>query len=108
MMLRPVKPIDIEIMHHQEKQYLYRHRPGNHQVAGGQMAVGIQWLDDIVKDKDLQKIALDKGIPDKVNPKPVAENRDAPGIGIFPLQPYKDEHTQYQQAGSIINDRLHN
>src|SRR5580698_3804563 len=67
----------------------------------------VQRHDDIVEDEDLQEIALNKGIPYQVHPKTITEDRHPFGIGKFPLQPDEDEYAQYQDAGGIIDDRLH-
>src|SRR6185437_3198729 len=106
-MLRPVEPVDIEIMDHQEQQYLQRHRPMIQPAHRFQMPAPPHRLDQIIEDEDLQEIALDERIPDQVHPEPIPEDRHALGIRILPLQPDKDEYAQYQQTGSIINDRSH-
>src|ERR1700744_3899237 len=101
MMLRTVKPINVEIMYHQEKQHLQSNRPRTDEVQGGQMPGPVQRHNDIVEDENLQEITLNEGIPYQVYPKTVAENGHPPGIGEFSLQPDKDEHAQHQDAGSI-------
>src|SRR5580692_5197943 len=67
----------------------------------------VQRHDDVVEDEDLQEITLNEGIPYKIYPKTVTEDGHPFGIGKFPLQPDEDEDAQHQDAGGIINDRLH-
>src|ERR1700754_252184 len=106
-MLRPMKPINVKIMYHQKKQHLQRHRPGANKMQRRQMPALIYRRNDIIENKDLQEIALDKSVPDQVYPKSVPEYWHTLFIGKFPLQPDKDKYTQQQDTGSIIYDRLH-
>src|ERR1700735_1910818 len=106
-MLGPVEPINIEIMDDQEKQDLQRHRPARDQLQSRQMPMMVDRENDPLKDHDLQKIALNKGIPYQVYPKPLAEYRYPLGIWKKPFQPDKHNCTCNQQTSGNNYNFIH-
>ena len=68
------------------------------------MKISINGKDDIIKNKNLKKITLNKRVPDEVNPKALPKERKPLAIRKFPFKKDDRHHACKQDSSSIIND----
>jgi hypothetical protein len=66
---------------HQKEQYLFGYAPGFKKCKAVPMNSVLYYRDNIIKDQYFEEIALDKRVPNQVDPKAVPEKRQTFAVG---------------------------